>query len=145
MSVAVSEGVGGAVDGQAAESLRVNRKTGEVQLLAQATAPRRNELSATGGIDRRPASGDSEVLRRAEVDQLIALAEDVSRFPSLHDETGAVIPADIEFGFKGGKIALLQIRPFVENASAQQNRHLLTLDAGLADRGVTRVDLDGTP
>ena len=39
LSVAVNEGVGGAVDGQAAESLRINMKTGEVHMLAQATTP----------------------------------------------------------------------------------------------------------
>jgi hypothetical protein len=133
------------VDGQAAESLRINRKTGEVQLLAQATAPTRMELSPSGGINRRPASGASELLHRDEVDQLIALADDVSRFPSLREANGDVIPADIEFGFKNGRLALLQIRPFVENASAQQNLYLLQLDAGLADRGMARVDLDATP
>ena len=41
LSVAVNEGVGGAVDGQAAESLRVDRRSGNVRLLAVATAPRR--------------------------------------------------------------------------------------------------------
>ena len=145
MSVAVSEGVGGAVDGQAAESLRINRETGEVQLLAQATAPKRNALSPTGGIDKLPASGASVLLEKGEIEQLIALADDVERFPSLHDEQGKVIPADIEFGFKDGRLALLQIRPFVENASAQQNRYLLELDADLADRAQARVDLDAIP
>ena len=36
LSIAVNEGVGGAVDGQAAESLRVHMESGKVILLAQA-------------------------------------------------------------------------------------------------------------
>ena len=56
-----------------------------------------------------------------------------------------MLPADIEFGFRGGKLALLQIRPFVESKAAQQNAYLLQLDAGLRDRAQTLVDLDGTP
>jgi len=145
MSVAVSEGVGGAVDGQAAESLRIHRKTGEVQLLAQATAPKRNRLSPTGGVDKVPSSGASALLQTGEIQQLIALAKDVERFPTLRDEEGNLLPADIEFGFKDGQLALLQIRPFVENASAQQNRYLLDLDAELADRARAKVDLDAVP
>jgi hypothetical protein len=145
VSIAVSEGVGGAVEGQATESLRVNTETGEVELLAQATAPERTVLSPTGGITHVPASGTSAVLQRDEIDQLIALARDVAKFPSLRDEQGVVRPADIEFGFKDGKLALLQIRPFVESAAAQQNRYLLQLDAGLRERGQAPVDLDAVP
>jgi hypothetical protein len=145
VSIAVSEGVGGAVEGQATESLRVNTETGEVRLLAQATAPERFELSPTGGIDHVPASGTPAVLKREEIDQLITLAGEVAKFPSLRDEQGAVLPADIEFGFKDGRLALLQIRPFVESAAAQQNLYLLQLDAGLRERGQASVDIDGTP
>jgi phosphoenolpyruvate synthase/pyruvate phosphate dikinase len=145
VSIAVSEGVGGAVEGQATESLRVNTETGAVQFLAQATAPQRAALSNTGGIDHVPASGTSAVLQREEIDQLITLAGEVSKFPSLRDELGVVRPADIEFGFKGGRLALLQIRPFVESAAAQQNLYLLQLDAGLRERGQASVDLDAVP
>ena len=49
LSVAVNEGVGGAVDGQAAESLRINTDTGEVKLLAQATTPIRRRINPQGG------------------------------------------------------------------------------------------------
>jgi hypothetical protein len=145
VSIAVSEGVGGAVEGQATESLRVDTKTGKIQFLAQATAPMRTVLSPTGGIDHLPASGTAAVLQRAEIDQLIALAGDVAKFPSLRDEQGKALPADIEFGFKDGQLALLQIRPFVESASAQQNLHLQHLDAGLRERGQASVDLDAAP
>jgi len=145
LSVAVSEGVGGAVDGQATESLRINSKTGETQFLAQATAPERTVLLSTGGIGMAPASGTAAVLKREEIDKLIAFAGGVSKFPSLRDEQGNELPADIEFGFKNGTLAMLQIRPFVESAAAQQNLYLQQLDAGLAEREQAMIEVDGTP
>ena len=60
-------------------------------------------------------------------------------------EKGASLPADIEFGFAGGRLALLQIRPFVESSAAQQNLYLLELDAGLKERGAAKISLDGVP
>ena len=57
LSVAVNEGVGGAVDGQAAESLRINVKTGDVRLLAQATATWRRVLKPDGGVDKELVAG----------------------------------------------------------------------------------------
>jgi hypothetical protein len=145
LSVAVSEGVGGAVDGQATESIRVNSKTGEVQFLAQATAPQRTVLLSTGGIGMARASGTAAVLKRAEIDKLIAFAGGVTKFPSLRDEQGNELPADIEFGFKDGILAMLQIRPFVESAAAQQNQYLQQLDAGLGEREKAMVDIDAMP
>jgi hypothetical protein len=145
LSVAVNEGVGGAVEGQAAESLRINTRTGEVCFLAQATAPLRTALPLTGGISKLPASGTAEVLKRGEIEQLIAMSADVSRFPTLRDETGNALPADIEFAFKDGKLALLQIRPFVESKSAQRNQYLNGLDEEIKKRSSARVDLMGIP
>jgi hypothetical protein len=102
-------------------------------------------LSPSGGIDKEPASGTSAVLQREEIDKLIAFADGVAKFPSLRSETGEALPADIEFGFKNGQLAMLQIRPFVESASAQQNLYLQQLDAGLSERGQATVNLDAVP
>ncbi len=145
LTVAVNEGVGGAVEGQAAESLKIDTRSGEVRFLAQATAPLRTELPLGGGIAKAPASGTSAVLEPAEIEQLIALARQVARFPSLRDDEGNRLPADIEFAFKGGELALLQIRPFVESKSARRNQYLSGLDAGLQQRSGARVDLSGIP
>jgi phosphoenolpyruvate synthase/pyruvate phosphate dikinase len=146
LSIAVNEGVGGAVEGQASESLLVNSLTGEVRLLAQATAPTRAVLSPAGGVVREPASGTQAVLQPEEIEQLIALARDVpKRFASLRDAQGAAIPADIEFAFRDGRLTLLQIRPFVESRSAQRSRYLLGLDALLRERSGGLVARDGVP
>jgi phosphoenolpyruvate synthase/pyruvate phosphate dikinase len=146
LSVAANEGVGGAVDGQAAESLRVRIETGDVELLAQATAPRRAVLSPQGGVERLPATGADAVLQPSEIDQLISFAKEVSmRFPELRTEGGQPSPADVEFAFRGGELALLQIRPFVESRNARRNQYLRRLDEGLRARGKELVSLDDVP
>ena len=146
ITVAVNEGVSGAVDGQAAESLRISTKTGEVRLLAQATAPLRNALSPGGGVAREPASGAEQVLAPAEIAQLVALAQELpARVATLRAKDGATLPADVEFGFRDGQLTLLQIRPFVESRAAQRNDYLLSLDAGARERASVRVPLDAPP
>ena len=116
-----------------------------MRFLAQATAPLRTLVPLSGGIAKAPASGTAEVLKPGEIKQLIAMSKDVTRFPTLRDEDGRLLPADIEFAFKDGKLALLQIRPFVENKSARRNQYLSELDAGLELRSSASVDLSGIP
>ena len=146
LTVAVNEGVGGAVDGQAAESLLIDAQTGETRYLAQATAPRKAVLSASGGVTQVPASGAESTLQPGEIQQLVAFARTVAeRFPTLKDEAGATLPADVEFGFRNGKLTLLQIRPFVESRGAQQSLYLSELDAAFRERGHRKVDLDAVP
>lgn len=131
LSIAVNEGVGGAVDGQAAESLLVNPQTGETRLLANATAPYRRVLNRSGGITKVPTTGGTRVLQPGEIKALIQLSKDApERFPALRGDLGEPMPADIEFGFRGGKLAILQIRPFVESKGAKESSYLKGLDAG---------------
>jgi hypothetical protein len=146
LSVAVNEGVGGAVDGQAAESLRIDATTGRVTLLAQATATMRRALPASGGIQNLPVSGDESVLKPNEISQLIALYRDLpKRFPPITDAEGNPAPADIEFGFLGGRLQLFQIRPFLESARARTSSYLINLDAHATEASGTRVALDQVP
>jgi hypothetical protein len=146
LTVAVNEGVGGAVEGQAAETLKINVATGEVRFLAQATSPTRMELSPAGGIVKVPASGTEAVLTPAEIQKLIAFSRTVGQqFPSLQDGSGGYLPADVEFAFRGGELTLLQIRPFNESRSAQRSAFLSQLDARFRERGTSRVNLDQVP
>jgi diadenosine tetraphosphatase ApaH/serine/threonine PP2A family protein phosphatase len=146
ITVAVNEGVGGAVDGQAAESLRIRKRDGQVDFLARATAPRRAVLDTDGGMDRVPASGTEAVLTPREIDALVRFAREVpDRFPALRDERGQAVPADVEFAFKDGRLTLLQIRPFVESRGAKASRHLASLDASLREKGRQTVRLDRPP
>ncbi len=146
LTIAVSEGVGGAVEGQAAESLLVNEASGRVRLLAQATAPTKAVLSRAGGLARAPASGTERLLEPGEVAQLVSLSREVPRrFATLRDAQGRPIPADVEFAFRDGRLTLLQIRPLNESKSAQRNSYLLGLDTQLRARGATGVARDAVP
>jgi hypothetical protein len=146
ITVAVNEGPGGGVEGQSTESLRIDTRTGDVRFLAQATEPERPVLSATGGVDHVPASGTEAVLQPGEIEQLVDFARHVhERFPSLRDEAGNPLPADVEFAFRNGRLALLQMRPFVESGRAQGSAYLAGLDSGLRDRGQQPVALDAVP
>lgn len=142
LTVAVNEGVGGAVDGQPAESLRIDVESGAVTVLAQAAASERSVLAPEGGIVRRPTSGTDRLLEPGEIKQLFAFSKQVpARFPSLRTMTGDPVPADIEFAFRDGKLALLQIRPFNESRRAQKSQYLAQLDAPFESRGNIKVDL----
>ncbi len=138
ISVAVNEGVGGAVDGQASESLRINKRTGDVKMLTQATDPWKRVIDPAGGVGKKLVTRMDAVLQPDEVRQLITLAKDLpGRYPSIVDAAGNPAPADIEFGFLKGKLRLFQIRPFLESASARSNSYLNALDE---NRGITGGD-----
>jgi phosphoenolpyruvate synthase/pyruvate phosphate dikinase len=131
LSVAVNEGVGGAVEGQAAESVRIDRGTGDVRLMATATAPRKMVPQATGGIAKVPVSGADTLLDAGEIAQLIAFADEIPRqFPQL-GEDGKPVAADVEFAFVGGRLWLLQIRPFNESREARGAGYLIQMDKAL--------------
>ena len=141
--VAVSEGVGGAVAGQTAEELRIDLKSAQVRLMAQAAEPLKRVLVRRGGLRKDPASGADSVLKPEEIAQLIELAKTVpERFPALRDDRGGPVPADIEFGFYKGRLALFQIRPFLESRLARQNLFLHSLDRTLGTVRSEVVDLD---
>jgi phosphoenolpyruvate synthase/pyruvate phosphate dikinase len=146
LSVAVNEGVGGAVDGQAAESLRINTENGVVRLMAQATAPIRRKPLPSGGISKLPVSGSETVLQPAEIKQLIQLSRELpQRFPAVVDDQGRPVPADVEFGFLDGKLKLFQIRPFLESKRARGSAFLNSMDEGLKASQETRVALNRVP
>jgi hypothetical protein len=143
LSVAVNEGLGGAVDGQAAESVRIDRDSGDVRLLAVATAPTKLVPLAKGGVGREPTSGTEALIGPAEAKQLIAFADEIPRRFPQHGEDGKEVAADVEFAFVGDKLWLLQIRPFNESRKARGASHLAQMDQALAGRLDRKVDLKG--
>jgi len=146
ISVAVNEGIGGAVDGQAAESLRIALDGSRVRVLATATAAWRRVPEPAGGLQLVPTSGSDTVLQPAEIDRLIAFAKSLPQnFPAIADDEGRPAPADVEFGFVGGDLRLFQLRPFLESEAARGIRYLQEMEAQLADTGKLTVDLDGVP
>jgi hypothetical protein len=146
LSIAVNEGIGGAVAGQAAEELRVEQASGRVRLLAEATAPTKRSLRPEGGLAEVLASGSERILERSEIDRLVALARDLpERMPSLHDDQGRSLPADVEFGFLDGKLVLFQIRPLVDSPATRRNAFLAAMDRSILGRADLPIDLAQVP
>ncbi len=146
LSVAVNEGVGGAVDGQSSESIRIDTRDGSVRLLATATAPWRRVPSSKGGVDKLPASGAETVLQPDEIKQLIAFSKELLvKFPPIVDDKGNRAPADVEFGFLGGQLQLFQLRPFLQSDKAQANQYLIEMDKSLQRTMDRKVDMKGVP
>jgi hypothetical protein len=146
LTIAVSEGVGGAVSGQTAEELRINTQSGDIRLMGHATEPYKRVLSSAGGISKVRASGAEAVLNETEIKLLMQFADSApKRFPRLRESHGRPVPADIEFGFYQNRLMLFQIRPFLDSIKARQNLLLNGLDNRLKQNHSKIVDLNEIP
>ncbi len=146
LSVAINEGVGGAVDGQSAESIRIDTRDGSVRVLAMATAPWRRNPNPAGGVDKLPVSGSDTVLQPDEIRQLITFAKELpDKFPPITDDDGNPAPADIEFGFLDGKLHLFQLRPFLESRHARGSSYLNKMDQSLQGNMGNPVNMQEVP
>jgi hypothetical protein len=146
LTVAVNEGVGGAVSGQTSEELKIHMQSGHIRLLAHATDPYKRVLLSEGGVSKVSASGTPALLSEAEIRHLIDFARTVpKRFPKLQNAQGQPVPADIEFGFYQNRLMLFQIRPFLESVRARQNLFLNDLDRRLQQNHPETVNLDEVP
>jgi hypothetical protein len=146
ISVAVNEGLGGAVDGQAAESLRIPLNGSAVQVLATATAPWRRVPDPKGGLLFLPSSGSDDVLQPDEIAQLIDFAVHLpDKFPPIVDDQGKSAPADVEFGFLDGDLRLFQLRPFLDSKAAKGIEYLHEMEARHTSAGAKTVDMNGVP
>ncbi|MGD8999947.1 MAG: PEP/pyruvate-binding domain-containing protein [Granulosicoccaceae bacterium] len=145
VTIAANEGFGGAVQGQAAEELRLHLASGDVQLLAEATAPLRRVLGDNGGISSVPVSGRQRVLSADEIQQLRRLADTLPRRFPMYDEQGSPTAVDVEFGYHQGKLVLFQARPYLASRQAMQSQYLRELDRGLRATADHRVRLDAVP
>jgi hypothetical protein len=149
LTLVVNAGVGGGVEGQAAETLRVYQPTADVRLLSSATTPQQRVLLKEGGSRLVPAPAPDRLLKDEEIAQLLVLAKSLpAKYPRMVDSRGHPVPADIEFGFVDGKLMLFQIRPFLQNQSAMRNQYLSQLDAGLrrnANAPASSVNLGDVP
>jgi hypothetical protein len=146
VSVAVNEGLGGAVDGQAAESLRIPLDGSRVQVLATATAVHRRVPDPQGGLLFLPASGSDTVLGPDEIAQVIEFAKHLpDKFPPITDDQGNSAPADVEFGFVNGDLRLFQLRPFLDSKEASGIEYLHEMEARHKVAGAIKVDLNGVP
>ena len=142
MTLATSEGVGGAVDGTSAESLLWSPHG--IELLTLFKSPWKNQLLARGGSAIVPSTGNDTVLEPDELKQIIVAAQKISaNFQPAHDPAGKARPWDIEFGFKSGKLWLFQCRPFLGNDSLKNIPALASLEVANPDTAdKTRLSLE---
>ena len=128
MTVAVSEGVGGAVDGTSAETLLWSSPQG-IELVTLFKSPWKNQLLPGGGSAIVPSTGKDTVLEPDELKQIIAAGQKISAtFEPAHNPAGKARPWDIEFGFKAGKLWLFQCRPFLGNDALNNIPALASLE-----------------
>jgi len=114
LTLAISRGAGGAVDGQAAESYLL-KADGTNQLLTPAREPGYRRLPTSGGTSSNMATFERSIANKNNINKIRAFAKTVeATFPKSEDGT-PVAAYDIEFGFASDKLWLFQIRPFVES------------------------------
>ena len=127
ITIAMSRGAGGAVDGQSAETFIVDSQ-GNSQLVAPARERMQRKLPAEGGSRMEFVNFNHPIISKDNLKEIQEFAKSAHQtMPSSKD--GSYDGAwDIELGFKDNKLYLFQIRPFVENSNAITNSYLLKMD-----------------
>jgi phosphoenolpyruvate synthase/pyruvate phosphate dikinase len=140
MLIATSEGVGGAVDGTAAETIVWSDESTE--LVTMFKSPYRSIIDTQGGVEVVPSTGSEVVLTDAQVDELVEAGARIrDEFEASEDSEGRARPWDVEFGFAEGKLWLFQTRPFIGNESLANVPALASYDVPQAGGG-DRISLD---
>lgn len=123
ITVSTAWGVGGAVSGEAAETI-VLLEDGTELLVSEAKTPYQRQLASQGGITWLPAA-DGAVLTADEKQQLLGLSIEVNaKYQSVRGPNNQLLPWDIEFGFVNGELTLFQIRPLIERGQALADKVL---------------------
>ncbi|MBF4985059.1 phosphoenolpyruvate synthase [Nonlabens mediterrranea] len=127
ITIAMSRGAGGAVDGQSAETFIVD-KDGNNKLVAPARERLQRKLPSEGGSRMEYVNFNNPIISKDNLKEIQQFAKSAHQtMPSSKD--GSYQGAwDIELGFKDNKLFLFQIRPFVENSNAITNSYLLKMD-----------------
>lgn len=140
-AIAFNRGVGGAVDGQAAESWILAADT-SFKLVTPARELRYLTIPATGGSVRLPSNLESRILSPENLLALQHFATQIrSRLPTMPGiETNG--PFDVELGFQDNKIWLFQVRPFVESKQAATSDYLLQITPKLDEERLVSLKLN---
>jgi len=131
ISISFSKGVGGAVEGQSAESYVIHQSR-YVELISPGRETKYRVIPSTGGSKLEHSALNDPVLTPVDLVALNNMAKDISsKMDAVTDNGG---PYDIELGIKDGKIWLFQVRPFVENKEANASLYLESLDPKFDDK-----------
>jgi hypothetical protein len=137
-TVAFNLGVGGAVDGQAAETWRID-EYGKHHIVSPAREPAYRSIPASGGSREVQATFDERILSTNNLDALFELSkrirQDLPKAPGISTNG----PFDMELGFKDDKIWLFQVRPFVENKAAAASDYLARITPDFDGQQIVRL------
>lgn len=120
ITVAMSRGVGGAVEGQIAETWLID-KNGSHVLVSPSREVLFNSLSEAGGTNVNAVSLNKRIVDNEKITRINAFSKTLTDSMTAKGIKG---PYDVEFGFKDNKIWLFQVRPFVENSSVGNSTYL---------------------
>ncbi|MGI9546623.1 MAG: PEP/pyruvate-binding domain-containing protein [Flavobacteriaceae bacterium] len=120
ITVAMSRGVGGAVDGQSAETWTI-RQNRDDELISPARELKYLSLPTSGSTKSNWCSLEKPLLSSSKRDKLYTLSQGLIQKMKSKNIEG---PYDVELGFKDEKIWLFQVRPFVENKNAVSSEYL---------------------
>ncbi len=126
LTIAFSRGAGGAVDGQSAETYTLFHN-GDYRLLAPSRELYFNGLPKNGGTTKLSATFEKPIVNdnnRNDIQELAQVIRTTIPKETKSDYSGAY---DVELGFKGDKLWLFQIRPFVENKKALSSDYLQSI------------------
>lgn len=138
LTVAFSRGAGGAVDGQAAETYLVTARGS--RLLSPARQPDYIRLPRTGGVYKRTATFENQILNDQNINDIRDIATSIrEKLPAMtaSDYKGAY---DVELGFEEDKLWLFQIRPFVENKTAKTSEYLESISPEIDEQFLVTLD-----
>ena len=135
--VAFSRGVGGAVEGQAAETYLLKERGRDV-LYSPAREAQFTILPESGGVGKAQATFEKPVLTELDRVALREMAQEIRTRLS-----GMPEPFDVELGMLNGEVCLFQIRPFVESKRARASVYLTGLDPVVREDAV--VDMTVPP
>ncbi len=127
VTVAFNRGVGGAVEGQAAETFLL-QSSGRDLLIRPARDESYTSVPATGGTQKQYTHLHEPILTWQDREKLRLFADEINTKLSAGQGIASAGPFDVELGFKNGKIVLFQVRPFVENKRARSSIYLRKLD-----------------
>jgi hypothetical protein len=123
ITIAFNRGVGGAVDGQAAESWQISAH-GENRLIAPSRELTYLSIPETGGSNKVQTSFENRILTPENLIDLMSFSQKIREKSERSKNFIHQGPSDIELAFKDNKIWLFQIRPYIENKQAAASEYL---------------------
>lgn len=136
ISISFSRGVGGAVDGQSAESY-VMHDNGYAELISPGRESKYRTIPSTKGSSYALSAFTEPVLDANQRLELYKMAQNITQ--KMNTQTKGTGPYDIELGMKDEKIWLFQVRPFVENKSASGSTYLKSIDPSYENKSLVVV------